>query len=238
MKKYLLPLSVPMALAIGVSAAEDSEWSHSLSLGLNFSRGNTESTQFNTDYDGVRETEHSKLALDASIYFGEENDEKTSDAYSFGAQYNRTISERAYWLVDISYDVDNIADLDYRLQVGPGLGYSVIQSEKANLDLEAGLGYQSQQYNNLESTDAMAWNAAEKWSYQLNESAKVWQGLELSGDVSEGDDYLLGAEIGVETKIAGSFNLKAVLEDQYSNIPAPGKKKNDIRLTTTLVYNF
>jgi len=216
--------------------AED--WKQSLSLGFNLARGNTENTQFNTRYDAKKKREKDSISVKVAANFGEDDVQKNTDNYLVGAQYNRTISQRYFWLINSSYEVDNIADLDYRFQLSPGLGYKLIEKKNNTLDIEAGLGYQSQQYDSQSKEDNVAYRAAEKWDYQLSETSSLWQSAEISGAVDEGDDYIIKAVIGIQSKVAGNLNLKSFIQDKYTNDPANNKKKNDISFNTVLVYSF
>jgi len=233
--KKIVSIVTPMLLSLSVYAAD---WGQSLSMGLNLSRGNTENTQFNLSYDAKRKRDHDQLSFKAAANFGEDDVQKNTDNYFVGAQYNRTITNRLFWLVNGSYEVDNIADLDYRIQLTPGLGYSLIKKDGHTWDLEAGLGYLSTKYDLASSEDNLAYRIAEKWDYKLSETSSLWHSAEITGPLDEGDEYILKAVIGVQSKIKGNLNLKSYVEDKYSNEPALGKKKNDVSINTVLVYSF
>jgi putative salt-induced outer membrane protein len=233
-------------LAIGASSlcAAEAPWAQSFSLGLNVSKGNSDSTQFSTNYDGLRKFDKAELQLKAGIAFGEDKNKatnvksKTTDNYFAEADFRRDIKNNFYWLINGSYKVDNVANLDYRINVGPGLGYRFINKPNTHLDTEAGLGYFGQKYNNTSKDDSLAYRVAEKWSHKLTEKSKVWQLAEILGDVSEGDNYVIKGEIGVSSALAGSLSLKSTVSDTYTNDPALGNKKNDITLMTMIVYSF
>lgn len=221
-----------------LSQLQAQEWSQSLSLGLNLSRGNTENTQFNTRYDAKRKRDHDVLTLKAAANFGEDDVQKNTDNYILEAQYNRNITKRFFWLVNSSYEVDNIADLDYRFLLTPGLGYKVIAKEGHTWDIEAGLGYRSEQYDTQSAEDSIAYRFAEKWDYKLSKTSGLWHSAEISGDVDEGENFVVKAVLGIQSKVAGNLSLKSYVENKYNNEPANNNKKNDITFNTVLVYSF
>ena len=51
-------------------------------------------------------------------------------------------------------------------------------------------------------------------------------------------NYLLIAEIGAEAALTEQMSLRGTLQDTYDNVPAKGRKQNDIKLITSLVYKF
>jgi len=62
--------------------------------------------------------------------------------------------------------------------------------------------------------------------------------MEFLPQVDKPDNYLINAEVGVETPITKKFSLRTVLQDSFANIPAPGRKDNDIKLISGLTYKF
>jgi putative salt-induced outer membrane protein YdiY len=226
-----------MALA-STLVASDSPWSQSLSLGLNLSRGNTESTQFSGSYAGKRQYEMSQLSLKANGAFGEENNTKNTDNYAAEAKFRRTLSGRLFWYVNTTYESDNIASLDSRITVGPGFGYQFYESETTKYDIEGGLGYDREKYDNIPAEDGLGYRLAHNFEHHLSSTSKLWHEASVTGPADEGDAYVIKAELGVQSQLAGNLSLKSVLRDTYSNDPILGNKKNDITLSTFLVYSF
>jgi putative salt-induced outer membrane protein len=235
----LLGATLPLSASL---IASEKPWDQSFSLGLNIAKGNTESTQVATSYDGLKRFDQAELQLKASVNFGEDDTNntktKTTDNYFAEANFRRDFSKHFYWLLNSSYTVDNIADLDYRLNVGPGLGYRLMDTHKTNMDLEAGLAYFGQKYDNTPKDSGLGYRVAEKWNYKLSDKSKLWQSAEIVGDTDEGDNYVIKGEIGVSSALAGALSLKSTVSDTYTNDPKAGKKKNDVTIMTTLVYSF
>lgn len=221
-----------------LSCLSASEWNQSLSLGVNLSRGNTENTQFNTRYDGKKTRQEDSLELKAVANFGEDDVQKNTDNHLGEIQYNRTISDQFFWLLKSSYEVDNIANLDYRLQLTPGLGYKVFAKKGNELNAEIGLGYQDERFRDQNSESSVAYRFAQNWSYILSSSSRLWQEVEINGDIDEGEDFIVKAVVGLQSKVAGDLSLKSYIEERFTNEPAVGLKKNDISFNTVLVYSF
>ena len=232
------------ALIVGTTSlmAAEAPWTQSFSLGLNVSKGNSESTQVASGYDGLKKFDRSELQLKANINYGDNTKgsttTKSNDNYGFEADYRHEIKNHFYWLLNASYKVDNVASLNYRINIGPGLGYRFIDTPLTSLNTEAGLGYLGQKYDRTPQDDALAYRAAEKFKHKLTEKSSVYQLVEILGDVSEGDNWILKNEIGVTSSLAGNFSLKSSVSDTYTNDPALGKKQNDMTIMTMLVYSF
>ena len=79
---------------------------------------------------------------------------------------------------------------------------------------------------------------AEKFEHKFNDKTKIWQSFEVLPEIEDFDNYILNAELGVETQLVQKLALRSYVQDTYDNQPAPGRKKNDIKLVTALVYKF
>ena len=55
---------------------------------------------------------------------------------------------------------------------------------------------------------------------------------------NKANNFLINAEAGVESALTEKLNLQLVLQDNYANIPAPGRKNNDLRLISALAFKF
>jgi putative salt-induced outer membrane protein YdiY len=62
--------------------------------------------------------------------------------------------------------------------------------------------------------------------------------VEFLPQVNKPDNFLVNAEIGAEAALTKTFSLQAVLQDNFVNQPAPGRKDNDVKLISSLVYKF
>ena len=79
---------------------------------------------------------------------------------------------------------------------------------------------------------------AEKFDYKLNDRARIWEMVEFLPQVDNLDNYIINGEVGVEASITKKTALRAVLQDTYDNQPAPGRKKNDLKLVSSVVMKF
>ena len=52
------------------------------------------------------------------------------------------------------------------------------------------------------------------------------------------DNFLVNAEIGAEALLTKTLSLRITVLDNFVNEPAPGRKDNDVKLISGLVYKF
>ena len=129
--------------------------------------------------------------------------------------------------------------------MGGGIGRG-IEQQALRLDLvddgrgpgeELGPGMISQRLGGVDTTYAIL-RLAERFEHKLNDGARFWEKVEFLPQVNKLQNFLVNAEVGVETSLTKTFSLRVTLQDNFINQPAPGRKSNDVRLISGLVYKF
>ena len=241
---------LPAMSAMAEESTEESPWDRSVSLGLTLKSGNSESLTVNGALTGERSTDKDVLRLGLQGNYGEteiedETETTAQDAKAY-AQYNRNVTDRFYWLVASSIEHDKVADVDYRITVGPGIGVYLVKTDNNSLGIDVGPTYIREELGDGTEDDKASLRVSERFDLKLSENAKVWQSVEYLADVQGDDDedidsfddYLLNVEIGVEAALVSALSVRVVFQDKYDNEPATGRKHNDIALITSLVWKF
>jgi len=225
--------SAPPALAHAVKYP----WESSVSAGLTLTRGNSDTTMFTADFLTQRKTAADEYRFGLGGVYGDQDSKQTVNYYKAFGQWNHLFSERFYAYVRVEGLRDIIADLDYRLSIGPGAGYYFLKQTNTTLAVEVGTEFEAQ---NLGGQDQVfdTVRLAERFEHKFNAHARLWESAEIFPQVDKFDNYVVNAEIGVETSLTKSFSLKTFLDDSYANRPAPDKLKNDAKLIAAVAYKF
>jgi putative salt-induced outer membrane protein YdiY len=211
-------------------------------LGATFTDGNSETMQANVSLvtEGERESLGSVRAGIEGNYgettVDDESETTVENAKAF-AHVRKTLSELTFAYIDTSALYDDIARVDYRITLGPGLGTYLVKSESTALSLELGLAYVWEDVAD-DTDDYVAARAAERLEHKISETARVWQSVEYIPQTDDFDDYLLNGEIGVEAALNASLNLRIVVQDKYDSRPAPGLERNDVSLIAGISVNL
>jgi putative salt-induced outer membrane protein YdiY len=228
--------------AVAWTAGADEEQKNgvktTLSLGATFTDGNSETMQANASL--VTEGEKEGLgSLRAGLEgnYGESTvdgkDETTVENARAFANARKTLSARTFASLNADALYDDIARVDYRAALGPGLGVYLLKNEKTSLTVEAGPSYVWEEVADV-SDDYLALRFAERCEHALSDTARVWQSLEFMPTSDDFDDYLLNAEIGVEAALNTHMNLRLVLQNKYDSTPGPALEKSDTALVAGL----
>ena len=157
--------------------------------------------------------------------------------HAFG-QYNDLFTERFYGYARAEGLHDGIADLQYRVTIGPGVGYYFLKETNTTFAGEFGSSYVTQRLGDVDNNYATL-RLAERFEHKFkNYGARVWQNAEILPQVDKFENYIVNAEIGIEAALNAHFSLKTFLDDNFNNQPASGREKNDIKLVSGISYKF
>jgi putative salt-induced outer membrane protein len=224
-------------------------WEGSVSVGLTLTRGNSETLLFTANAAAQRKGPKHEFLLGADGTYGESTDQDTDDtdrtaalAHGFG-QYNYLFTERFYGYARLDALHDAIANIHYRFTVGPGVGYYFIKDPKTTLAGEFGPGFVHERVHNDDrdrddTEDYIMLRFAERFEHKFNPNVRLWQSVEFLPQIDRWHNYIINAEVGVETTLTKRLSLRTFAQDTYDNEPAEGRKKNDLKIVTALGYKF
>ncbi len=228
-------------------AAKSDGIEKSISLGATLTDGNSETMlangslliagekeklgSFKTGIEGnygentIRET---VTAPDGTVTETERDDKSVANAKAY-ANVKKTLSPMTFAYLDGSVIHDAMSEIDYRAIVGPGVGMYLIKNDRRNLSVEAGVAQVWEEVADIED-DYLALRLAEVGECKFENGARVWQSIEFMPEVSDFDNHLINAELGVEAPLQGAMNLRVVLQDKYDSEPGAGLERNDLTL--------
>ena len=233
------------ALTQPVAGTPTNAWKSSVSFGLTMARGNTDNTMASATASTEKRWYQNDLLFGGDGLYGETKTpgapkytENAETLHGF-SQYNRFFGEDFYGYGRVDGFHDGIADIKYRLSLTPGLGYYFITNKTAELSAEIGPGYVKEQLGD-ESESFATLRLMEIFRYNLSPHAKAWETVKVLPQINEFDNYLIIAELGNEAGLTkgNRLSVRTVLQDNYNNIPAADRLKNDLKLISSLVYKF
>jgi putative salt-induced outer membrane protein YdiY len=257
MHKSKLGLAAILLAGVASSqAADTNKWETSAAAGATLTKGNSDTFLGTLSISSARKAERDEVLLGASATYGttekettttftgppavtitrDETETTTANANAFG-QYNHLFTDRFYGGVRLDLLHDRIADVKYRVTVSPLVGYYLIKNPMTRLAVEAGPALIAEKVGD-EKDEYVALRFAERFEHKFSDRAKIWQSVEYLPQVDDFQNYIVNAEVGVEAALTKQLALRAAVQDTYDNVPAPGRKKNDLKLITSLVYKF
>lgn len=256
MQTRILAVGLSALLAVASSAAraddakpdekslkEKEAWHGDVAFGLSLAKGNSDTLLVNGEAKAVKLWSENELALGADGQYGlndwgKSNETKTADNIHGFTECKRLFTERFYGSARIDGYHDDIADLHYRVIVGPAAGYFFIKSDRTRLNGEVGPSFIEQRQGNENDHGYVALRVSERWEYALSKTAKLWEQVDYLGQVDAWGTYLVNAEAGAEAAINTRMSLRIVATDKFNSEPAADRLRNDIMLVSSIVYKY
>jgi putative salt-induced outer membrane protein YdiY len=212
-------------------------WESSISAGLSLTKGNSDTLLTTAAFKTRKKTAENEFAFGADGSYGENNSVENNETLHGVGQYNHLFSDRFYGFLNIEGLHDGIADLEYRFTISPGAGYYLLKQTNTTLAVEAGPGLIVQELGGVDDTYATL-RLAERFEHKLDNGARVWEKVEFLPQANKLQNFLVNAEVGAEASLTKTFSIQVTLQDNFINQPAPGRKDNDVKLISGLVYKF
>jgi len=127
-------------------------WSAKLTIGLDFTRGNTNQTQYSAIANIKRLTSATRFNVD---YFG--NFTRTEGTDTINSQrvsgFFDVFKTRKYFYRPVfgEYYRDPIRNVEHRITLGAGIGYHIMNTPKTEWDVAGGPAYQTTQFVSVEA---------------------------------------------------------------------------------------
>ncbi|HSI32732.1 MAG TPA: DUF481 domain-containing protein [Tepidisphaeraceae bacterium] len=220
-------------------------WTGAIIGGAMFSRGNTYADQANIAFDATRRTEIDRWTFTGGYNFGRQRDPNSGDKFTSTdnwfatGKYDRFLSEKFYTFGSIRYEHDRIADLDYRLVPGVGLGYLWIDTPDTKFDTEAGLAYVCEKFGDDTSNSSMSLRLAYHFKKNLwADKVQLFHNLEYYPSLETLDDYLIVTDAGLRTAITEKMFAEYKIEFRYDASPSEASSRSDLRHIVGVGWKF
>jgi len=226
--------------AESAEAPTEPKWTGSVTLGANWTGGNTRTTALNgtADAEYRRPKDRTTIGL---VYANSKNrihDVVSEDRYGARAKYDYFFSEKTYGLVQSSYDVDTVASLRSRSTLGVGAGRQFREDETWKLSGEAGVTWKDEEYPHGQGGDDIAARFAYNADWHKRKNLGLSQTTTVLPVIDDFEDVFVSVDTRVKTNLTENMfgQLQWLLE--HDETPAAGKDKTDHRVLLSVGWSF
>jgi len=223
------------------AAAQITEgWTGEASLTGSKTTGNTETTDIGLGLKLNKEGDVWRHKFKALADRGKAAGINNKKRYALGYQLDRDINERLYAFGTADLFSDDFGPFQEGYYVGAGLGYKAILPDPIGWNLEAGLGFRSQESQASlgippVSEEELAGRLFSDFDYQFNDSVSLYNDTELT--YASSDTYIWN-EIGITAQLLGNLAARASYRvDHHTDVPV-GIEKTDTISRVGIVYTM
>ena len=232
------PVHLDEVAAIGLKPG--GRWSGNVALMVNGSQGNSETLSLGAQVEGIRESDNDRLRIGGRLDRAENDDEEIAKSTRGWLNYDYYLGKHWYMAGFLTLEYDRFKDLDLRTVVGAGPGYRFIDTKTMLLQADVGLAYVNENFRSGQTDrDYISGQIGEEFRWQITPSQSFFQLVDVYPSLERGEDLLVHAEVGFKHAIAkGGLYVEVALIDDYDNLPAEGRKKNDLKYLVSLGYSL
>ena len=213
-------------------------WESSVGFGFTLTRGNSDTLLATAGIQTHLKSLSDEISLGADGAYGENDSvQNVNSAHGF-SQYNHLFSEKIFGYLRADALHDEIADLQYRITLSPGVGYYFLRQTNTSLAGEFGPAMVFERLGERDNNYVTA-RVAERFEHKFTgNNARVWQSAEILPQINDFNNFVANAELGLEATVTKKISLQAYAQDNFVNEPAAGRQQNDLRIVSGLKYKF
>lgn len=228
---------------------EISYWKNKVTFGVNIRKGNTDQTDFTSKMTAKRRTTDSRLVLDYLGNYTEVIETETVNNHRINQTYDIFLTRDLFWRPIFSeFFRDSFQNIDRRLNVGIGIGYSIINTTDSEWDISAGPAYQQTKFDSvqpgvdqIDSTLTLALGT--KFETELNPKVDLEGLYSISLGDAETGNYSHHSLLTIETELTDKLDFDVTAVWDYVRSPVTGSDgdtpdQDDFRITIGLGYDL
>jgi putative salt-induced outer membrane protein len=204
-------------------------------------KGNTDTMTISGKIKVTRYIEEFKITASGAVLRTESSGVETEDKLKFDIQAERDITERLFALGSFNYLRDTFAGYNFRIFIGPGIGYTFIDSEKRLLQAVSLLLYNYDDFSSgIQGTDEnISFKLSGKYSQHITESVSFKQTLDYTVSLEDGNRFFIDSETRFEVRLNDTFSLGLSYIINYQNDPPSATvDETDTTLFTSIIADF
>ncbi len=190
------------------SRYDTKKWRIKGTVGLNLVKGTTDQIDYNLRAHIQRRDEESRFVAEYLAFIAKEDNVLTEGNRRFSSHYDRFYGESYFFRPIVgSYFTDKFQNIDYRLTLGTGIGYSIIDNHDTEWGVVLGLSYQINQFESVQAGEQTR-----------EESPAVNLATDFETTLTSNIDFNLKYNFSLLSSAAGSFqhHLASVLSINIS----------------------
>jgi putative salt-induced outer membrane protein YdiY len=150
--------------------------------------------------------------------------------------YDLTKHWYAYGIGGAGYD--EIRKIDFRYEIGPGIGYRLVQMTNLAVNLEAGANYQEEEHADGDDINTFFFRLAENAAWKITPRLNLDEKFEYTPRVEDPSLYRLRFELNLRYAMLQNVFLNLTVIDIHDSDPARQVNQNDLQIRSSVGLKF
>ena len=201
--------------------------------------GNTDVSSTRVDADASIRQLDNRYTLNAAVNRAKDRGTLTAQNWTAGGNYDRFLTERMFVNANAIFTNDRFRDLDLRTALGGGLGYQVLNTARARLTANAGLGWVNENFEaGVDDSYTAARESAALDVFIVADRVTFFHNHDGYFGVTGEDNLFFRMRNGVRLGLVGGLVTTLQHDLDYDRSPAPGRRNTDRTFALTFGYRF
>jgi putative salt-induced outer membrane protein len=203
--------------------------------------GNTDTSTISGKIKVTRYIEEFKVSASGAVLRTESDNVETEDKLRFDIWAERDITDKLFAIGTFTYLRDTFAGYNFRIFIGPGVGYTFIDSEERLLQGISSVLYNYDDFSTgVEGTDEnISLKLTGKYSQHITETISFKQILDYIVSFEDSKKFFIDSESRVEVRLNDTFSLGLSYIINYQNDPPSATvDETDTTLFTSIIADF
>jgi putative salt-induced outer membrane protein YdiY len=231
-------LAKGVAIAPGARPAAAKHWAGDIQLGTDLGYSEKQHQNYTAHAKITYAKDKFRHVLEYDFAYGRTEGVTSTDRMDGSSKIDYDYTPRWYVYSLGSAGYDRIRKIDYRMEVGPGIGYHLIKITNFVFNTEAGIDYQSQHLKDDTRPDLFFYRLAENSTWQLNKKLTLDEKFEYMPRVEKLEEYKLRFESNLRYGLGSNLSLVLTVLDLFESRPAAGVSQNDLQVRSSLGVKF
>ena len=212
-------------------------WTQQFEFGMNSQNGRRDKVDFNTLYSMRRKIQNNDFRVLVSRFYGESNQEKTTDRIYSNFRWRHDISPGVFYQSDTEYSSDRIKEIDLNLEQTLGVGYRFL-NRKA-LKFSTGMGMSSRYRDRATESGETSYlvDLFQDVDYRVNNRLRLTQEFKLEVPPDKEDEYEYEFRMGMTSKVNEALHLSLRYQLEYDR-SLPKDRREDQRVISSVGVDF
>ena len=217
-------------------------WTGFLDTGFATTQGNSKTVSFTLGGSATRVTSRDKISVNYTSLYASSNASgkniTTGNAKRGGVGYELNLDKRWFAFGSVDLESDQFQNLDLRFVPAGGLGGHVIKTENAFLDVQLGFAGNREFFSTGLNRTSGEILIGEEYVRKFSAATSLREKLVVFPNVTDGGSYRINFDTSAVTTIRKWLSWQVTASNRFLSNPVPGRKTNDILLTTGLRITF
>ncbi len=232
--------TAPKTPAESVPAKGPRRWNVEAQVGTNLRYSAKEQQDYYVSGKATYGWDPLRQILDYSFAYGKTEGILSANRMTGSSKTEWNTSKKWYVYNLAGAGYDEIRKIDLQYEVGPGMGYELINSTNYNFVLKSELGMSFQDQFRADRTRLSTYSAriAATFVWKVRDKLTIDGRVEYFPNVERPEDYRIRAETNLRYPLSKHLSLNLTVIDLYDTLPASGVTPNDLQIRSAVGLKF